>query len=71
LECPDQPDIYADRLAHWCRPDIRIGDTPTEHIILWHEPDLDDACTAIAVWNPEPGLLDTLSLWKGGVENGS
>lgn len=71
LACPEDPDIYADRLAHWCHPDYAIGDEPTEHIILWHEPDLGDRCTAAAVLNPKPGVLSSLRLWEGGEQNGS
>lgn len=63
LVAPEPVDIYADRLTHWCHPDYAIGDEREEDLIAFHEPDLDDQMTAIAVLNPAPGLFNKLQLF--------
>ena len=64
LSCPEDPDIYADRLTHWIgSPEYYIGDSPVEHLIAFWEPDLDDKMTAFAVFNPPSKLFQNLPLF--------
>lgn len=64
LSCPEDPDVYADRLVHWTgRSDLWIGNEPIEHLIAFWEPDLDDRMTAFAVLNPPPDLFQNLPLF--------
>lgn len=71
LESPEDPDIYADRLMHWCAPSYAIGGKPLKNLIAFWEPDLNDQMTAFAVLNPPEGLFSKLKNWKGGESNGS